>query len=394
MTHAKHSQNAMTEPRPLQPGEYSHFYLNFLAVFGQRKPLNEVAAISHAAVQHRDQEMARFDRHRQDLHAFYSSQHAHALDRASRNPEPVLAGWAAEKLESIKRAHGGLLIALFHYGKHRQVLADLAVMGVPFIAPVAKRAYFECERIAAVSTPSFDEAMRLVEVESPRVGRSLLQGLRGGRVGLIYVDGNMGPDGHHVEEGGVEIGFLGRKIRVKEGIARLSHGLRLPVLPLLVHADRVVHGPLVLPSTERNADEAQTEHSRQRMMQALYDQLAKSLLAAPAPWEFAFCLHRWIVDRTVATAASASDPQLPDAVSVPQNEVALYERDGEQFWVHVGRQSAFRLPGWAQGLYQFLSSQARTTAETEHWLQAAANEPGLARTLLLGLRQRGLIAGA
>ena len=101
-------------------------------------------------------------------------------------------------------------------------------MGVPFLAPVAKRAYFECMRIGRVSTHRFERAFRLIEVESTRVGRDLLKGLREGRVGLIYVDGNMGPDGHKVEEGGVEVDFFGRRIRVKEGIARLAHGLDYP----------------------------------------------------------------------------------------------------------------------------------------------------------------------
>src|SRR5438093_650502 len=81
-------------------------------------------------------------------------------------------------------------------------------------------------------------ACRLIEVESARVGRDLVKGLREGRVGLIYVDGNMGPDGHKVEEGGVDVDFVGRRIRVKEGIARLSHSLRMPVLPLLVEPQK------------------------------------------------------------------------------------------------------------------------------------------------------------
>ncbi len=400
MTDATRASHAAAQPQSQQPGEFAHFYLNFLAAFGQHRPISEVAAISRAAVRHRDTEIARFDQHLQDLHAFYSGQNTGTADRASRDPEPVLSDWDVAKIESLKRAHGGLLVALFHYGKHRQVLADLAVMGVPFIAPVAKRAYFECERIAAVSTPSFDEAMRLVEVESPRVGRSLLQGLRAGRIGLIYVDGNMGPDGHKVEEGGVEVNFLGRTIRVKEGIARLSQSLQLPVLPLLIRgddADCVVHGPLLLPSTKSETDCLSPERARQEMMQALYDQLAEQVVAAPSPWEFAFCLHRWIVGGAVPPAPAANSVQLPEAITLRQNEVALYERSGEQYWVHVGRQSAFRLPDWARGLYQFLSTQARNTAETERWLQAAAkeaaNDVGIARTLLLGLRQRGLIAG-
>ena len=35
----------------------------------------------------------------------------------------------------------------------------------------------------------------------------------------------MGPDGHKVEEGGVDVDFMGRRIRVKEGIARLAQSL-------------------------------------------------------------------------------------------------------------------------------------------------------------------------
>lgn len=386
------------------PGEFSHYYLNFLSLFGKRRGLQDVQDMAHAAVALRDAEKARFDEHLQGLYDGYLAQTSATAPRACVDPAPLLDGWDALDLEAIRREHGGLLIALFHYGRHRQVLADLSVLGVPFIAPVAKRSYFEVSRVCAVSTPGFDHAMRLIEVESPRVGRDLLKGLRSGRIGLIYVDGNMGPDGHRVEEGAVEIDFLQRRIRVKEGVARLAHSMQLPVLPMFVSPQdasatslgHVCVGPLLHPCAPRSSV-AQIEASRQRMMQSMYALLGAQIEQVPAPWEFAFCLHRWIVDSAPPVSLPHADVPLPATLALRQEEVALYEREGEQYWVEVSRQKAFRLPAWAHGLYGFFVARARTASETRDWLQARQPQPPPphahidADALLGGLHARGLL---
>jgi lauroyl/myristoyl acyltransferase len=374
-----------------KPGEFSHYYLNFLALFGKERPVTDIAELARRAVSNRDRHIALFDRQILELSEYYRSQPRTADGRAERDPKPMMRGWKARDLPFLRAAHDGLLVALFHYGNHRQVFYDLAVMGVPFLAPVAKRAYFECLRIGRVATPRFERAFRLIEVESPTVGRDLLRGLREGRVGLIYVDGNMGPDGHKVEEGGVEVDFFGRRIRVKEGIARLAHSLELPVLPLFVES-QVVFGPLLHPLAKRTTSAADLAASRQQMMQILYQHLEDHVRRAPSLWEFAFCLHRWIVDG--GPREELPGKELPARLTLRPGEVALFERGEDQYWVDVGSQRAFRLPAWARGLYGFLCARVRDTDDTVRWLQGEHADAEHARALLVTLQGRGLLASA
>src|SRR5258705_3684186 len=378
---------AATPRRGERPGEFSHYYLNFLALFGRQRRLDDIAELARRAVAMRDRHIENFQRHVEALYESYRVQPRNGDGWAESDPEPLVRGWEALDLPSLRAAHDGLLVALFHYGNHRQVFYDLAVMGVPFLAPVAKRSYFECLRIGRVSTQRFERAFRLIGVESPRVGRDLLRGLREGRVGLIYVDGNMGPDGHKVEEGGVEVDFFGRRIRVKEGIARLAHSLELPVLPLFVESE-VVLGPLLHPLAKRTTSAPELAASRQQMMQILYHHLEDRVRRAPSLWEFAFCLHRWIVDGGPREEVPSNE--LPARLTVRPSEVALFERADDQYWVDVGSQRAFRLPAWARGLYGFLSARPRDTDDTVHWLQGEHADAEHASALLVTLYARGL----
>ena len=398
--HASANDTAHT----IRPGEFSHYYLNFLALFGQQRTTDEVERIAREAVVSRDKEILRFQLHLKTLYAGFREQmRISGTPRATTSPSPVLSGWDRIPLDELRREHGSVLVAMFHYGKHRQVLSDLAVLGCSFIAPVAKQSYFECQRVNSIAPPAFETAMDLIEVESPKVGRTLLRGLRHGRIGLIYVDGNMGPDGHEVEEGAVGIDFLGRRIKVKEGIARLAHSLRLPVLPLFVvpspageePSDRVHAGPLLHPLQDRSAAPEILASSRLRMMQSLYDLLAEQVVRAASPWEFAFCLHRWIVDAGPSrTHVDLSVLKLPAQLSLRKQQIALYERDGDPYWVDVDRQKAFRLPDWAHGLYEFLAQQTRSIEETQGWLRERDVIDDDATQFLSGLGNRGLISGA
>lgn len=394
---AKATRAAATEAS-LRPGEFQHYYLNFLALLGQRWPLADVERAAHAAVAWRDAEIARFDGALQDLHAHYV-----ATGQDGGDPAPALSGWETIDLPGLRAAHGGMLVALFHYGCHRQVLADLAVMGEPFIAPVAKHAYFGCARIAEAASPRFADAMRLIEVESPRVGRDLLKGLRSGRLGLIYVDGNMGPDGHLVEEGAVAIEFLGHRIRVKEGIARLAQSLGLPVLPLFASAAaagsraRVWAGAVL--AAEPHPDPGIASANRQALMQSLYRQLGDVVVAEPAPWEFGFCLHRWIEPAASTSSCEAGLPapttlRADALLQVRPEQVALYQRDGEHYWVDVRRQRAFRLPTWAHAAYAWMSACGRRRDAIDHWLQHAAPSRDEGAALLRDLQARGLLVSA
>ena len=382
----------------LNPGEYIHYYTNLLALFRQQRPVDEIVRLAHAAVAGREARIDGFSQHLRGLERDFLAQREATGARASVEPAPRLGEWDPDALREISGTHGGLLIALFHYGEHREVLADLAVLELPFISPVAKHAYFECNELAKVAPPGFEHAMRLIEVESPRVGRLLVQGLRERRMGVIYVDGNMGPDGHLVEEGAVGIDFLGCRIRVKAGIARLATSFGLPVLPLLVEmpehgTPRVRAGALIEVSRARSGEDSEAVHVS--IMQRLYDALARSVSNAPEHWEFAFCFHRWLDAPPDGTRADLpADATAGERVGLRREDVAFYDRADGVYWIHVGRQKAYRVPGWARGLYAQVEHSARSRVEVQAALTSAGAPFDEAQALLEGLLERGLLVSA
>ena len=120
-----------------KPGEFSHYYLNLLALFGEERAAGEIAELARRAVSNRDRHIAQFERHVTELEEFYRLQWRSGGGRPIRDPKPLLGGWDARDIPFLRAAHDGLLVALFHYGQHRLVFHDLAVMGVPFRAQTA-----------------------------------------------------------------------------------------------------------------------------------------------------------------------------------------------------------------------------------------------------------------
>ena len=382
-----------------RPGEFIHYYTNLLSLFGEQRPVAEIRAWAEAATSLRESAIDGFAEHLRSLASSFERERTTTGRRAEQMPIPLMQGLDEARLQSIVSEHGGLLIALFHYGEHRQIFPDLASLGVPYVAPVAKQAYFDCLELMQSGPEPFSQAMSLLEVEDPRVGRKLFSALRKGRAGLIYVDGNMGPDGHLVEEGGVRIEFLGKSIRVKAGIARLSIGLGLPVLPLfaLTH-DGAVHAelkPLIMPPAKTNLfDDAQTNSALNAIMQMLYAHLASEVRRAPEHWEFAFCFHRWVDESAPVTLPSDGGDELPaenHALSVDVQRITEFRRDGDVFWIHVGRQRAYRLPQWAHGLYARMDSGHTTVGDSLNFLQKSGGARDQARELMSGLMRLGLL---
>lgn len=370
-------------------GEPAHYYMNFLALFGARRSQVDIERMAQAAHDRRHAAIAEFAAHLERMRVDFHAQAAASGHRASELPAPCLSGWSA--VRSVLDAHSkdGVLLALFHYGRHREICCDLAVQGIPFVAPVAKQAYFEINEMATVAPEPFEQATRLIEVEHTGVGRHLLAALRQGRTGLIYVDGNMGPDGHRLDQGGIEVDFLGKRIRVKEGIARLAQSLRRVVIPLVVRAspdapDQVVaREPLLAP---RDAG------GRQRMMQSIYNALAAEVEKEPVSWEFAFCLHRWMVADGVPSLPleHGLDDDVP--IALEPRHVTLFERDRYQYWVHVGSQMAYRLPDWAYGLHGRLREGPQTARALRREYSAIGIDAADLRRLLESLVQRRLLA--
>ncbi len=371
-TKQKHGDKTAGPTSQQDANEFIYYYINLLKLFRDTKPIAEIDRLASEAMLLRRQRIYEFGQHLTHIESFFRA------SLGERPLEPRLTSWNLDQLQSLREMYGSLLLAVFHFGEHRHVLSDLAALGIPFVAPIAKHAYFDATAIFRNGPPASKNAAMMLEVERRDVGRRLLGGLKAGRVGVIYVDGNMGPDGHMVEESAVEVDFLGLKIRVKSGIARLASSLSLPVVPML--AQRSGKGGALLPVIvpRSSAKGAAREHEIVRIMQECYTTLGKAVSASPQDWEFAFCLHRWI---SVDPSSQQSDrPALAQTSSAkaridPKN-VVYYPRSDGIYWLHVEKQRAYKLPSWCGSIYHLLTEtpQELQTLMTLLQERAPANE--------------------
>lgn len=277
-------------------------------------------------------------------------------------PEPEHMGWeqVCQHIASVRQRHGNVILALFHFGLHRSILVDLACNGVPVVAPIAGKAYWDFYQQKHIAPVGFADCFNLVEVDSPSVGKQLVKQMRKGHLITIYVDGNMGPDGVHVEEGGVPVQFFGRQIHVKEGISRLAATFKLPVLPLFSLKQpgdedryRITAGELL----------AAGPH----LMQNLYQQLQTQVRQRPQDWEYITCCHRWMASEHNIDPALAPVYDEKSGLRLNQKNVRLVQQGDDILLLHLNKQTAFKLPHWSKEL-SYLLREGGTAGEIRRWL--------------------------
>ena len=111
-------------------------------------------------------------------------------------------------------------------------------------------------------------------------------------------------------------------------------------------------------------------------MQACYDALAAAVAKSPQDWEFAFCLHRWLcADPSALATPTPASTTLSDAqmISIDPATVLSYARDDGTFWLHVGRQRAYRIPDWGNELYPLLRDKSVAHGELVTLLRRRAH---------------------
>lgn len=340
------------------PAEREFYYLNFLSIFGARLAPYQIDEIATAAACNRAAEKTSFERR---LSAISDSLPQNASEKPRRLVcpiQPLLRGWTPDAVQLIhaERTQGnGLLVALFHFGAHRHLLLDLAALGVPLSAPIAGRAYWDYYNLKSKTPKSFSECLKLMEVESRSAGRQLLLDIRRGRVGALYVDGNMGPDGHHVTEGATSVTFFTRQVRVKAGIARLAMSTGASILPVFATTTngagdaQVAIGKIIPPPRSSSISR---QGAVQQLMQALYGDLERQVATSPAAWEYALCLHRWIISKqevegyTPMHASSDSCSHGVGVVKINSERVATIDKGGDLFLIDVETQLGYKIPHW------------------------------------------------
>lgn len=299
----------------------------------------------------------KFDRRLSFLIEHFSDQNTAGIPAAEH------LGWekVSQSIALAQQQQGSVILALFHFGLHRSILVDLACNGIPVVAPIAGKAYWDFYQKKHVAPAEFADCFNLVEVDSVSVGKQLVRQMRKGNLITIYVDGNMGPDGAHVTEGGVTVQFCGREIHVKEGISRLAATFKLPVLPLFslkqAGAEDIYHiaaGEL-LPATPD-------------LMQKLYHQLETHVRQRPQNWEYITCCHRWMVSVEGTRTQAAMTYEQGSGLQLHPKNVRLVQQGEDVFLFNLNKQTAFKLPDWSAELSCLLRDGC-TKRDIHQWLE-------------------------
>jgi len=372
--------------------ELAQYRLNLSSLLGACRSPEELDRLAADAVAFRAASMQRLDARVHALRRHFTADAAAGTHADVATEAPCLGRDDLERLRAAVDRHGSVLIAAFHFSDHRRLLVDLACLEVPVVAPIAGAAFFEQAAALSAAPADIRDCLRLLDVDSPRVGRDLVRSVREGRIGVIYVDGNMGPGDQLASDGSVDVEFLGHSMRVKCGIARLAAGLQLPIVPVLLQpagdgtSCRAQLGDTIPPPPK-----ADIGTSTQPLMQALYDSLADRVRVAPEQWEFMFCVHRWL-NPEADTGRSESGDVMVAPVTVDPARVTTYRRGDALFWVHLGRQQAYRMPAWSDGLFERLRTRPTTHDDIDRLLVDAPR--GAATELMQQLQQRGLLCTA
>ncbi len=178
-------------------GDESQYLVNFLSILGHRHSVESIKAISSKAASKRLHEISTFE---------------NSWNEPNRSLVTISCEDAA-RIRAIKSDNERLIIAMFHYGAHRQIMLELSEHLIETTFPFAKSAYENAMEDITNNDSEKGACYQLLNVEDRRVGLQLARAIRRGRIGLIYVDGNLGPEGAELDHDEIEVDFFNRQIK-------------------------------------------------------------------------------------------------------------------------------------------------------------------------------------
>ncbi|HET6232463.1 MAG TPA: hypothetical protein VFE05_20475 [Longimicrobiaceae bacterium] len=384
-----HAALSRLDERGLRGDGVQACHLNLLALLGGRWPAERVRAEAVRCAWTR-------------LWRGWQYNSAMAVRRSARAAArvPVLAGWEAAPVEALRAGGRGVLVCGFHFGSYRFVPTDLARLGHPVTFAVDARTYqqqmWTDEELADLG-PGFRMAM----IDEPGGLVTLVRAVRRGEVAYLNVDGNRGWGMGHGPESHCEVGFLGQRLRVMTGAARIAAANGAALLPVAAVPDgrgpgRVVCGPPILPPA---AGETQPAGAT---MQALYDFFAPLVADDPAEWQDVRFLHRWRVPdapgesdpEAAERAGAAVEAHLAAGGTVHLDETRCMRLGGEADpeLVDVRTLRSYRPPAWAAPLVAALAAPGGADAAAVRARFPGADGRRAAAGLAGELALRGLVA--
>jgi hypothetical protein len=317
-----------------------------------------------------------------------------------------------------------LIICSFRFGAIRYVPIDLALLGFP-ISQIANQPIYEVMQpvfdslgpcpwatppVPGESTPQAENIrlLKTLYVEDSRCTVEFVNALKRNEMVVFCIEGNSGADGPWGDTSKSTIDFLGLRIAVKNGAARLAAALRTPILPVIVLRDDTASGqivfsePIIPPSGLKHSE---IEKFAQTSMQSLYTLMESYVCLDPEQWEGWSALHRW---RLRGDDVDTSRHKLGDADS---QTIARLLRDGKKFsvnprrvaqlptkdgvmWVDLKTLKGFQNPKWA-GEENVLATLSSPPGLDLTWINRKQSDPAWEEKiclLLAYLQQSDLIA--
>lgn len=283
---------------------FDYYLINFLSIFEDRLPLEDVRALAARAT------VAKLWGG-WEYYSYLTRLPEKASDDVRSHGTPVrLEGWDIGLIRRLLDEGKGLILCSHHLGAYRYLQTDLIFLGLKVSMPVDSESYeqtvgaINLAREALRESPSADpaltkmlESLTPVNVEERRGAAEILRALERGEVILIFADGNTGVDGPLGKKSRSEVDFFNFRISVKSGAARMSAATGAPLLPVLALAGgdgarrMVSSGPIIPPP--KSGGRAERDAFAHSAMQSIYGFLEQHARRDLEHWQSSCFLHRW-----------------------------------------------------------------------------------------------------
>lgn len=329
------------------------FRMNLYAIYGRTLPTSDIDRIASEAL-------------RLKLWLGWDH-HSHIEHMAADNSLPRIANLPIEQIQSLRRDHGGVMLASFQFGAIRDIFAGIAVSGIPITFALARSVHDEyCRSRASNPTAAIWRFADVADAESVEGIAKLGRALERGETILVCLDGNTGINGAHNLKGRLKIDFLGQNAHVKAGAARIAARHGVPIVPVLAPVGRrgarcYRIGSPIVPSGRLSGADAKEFAARATI--TVYRRLERYVRRFPAQWGVVESFHRWREPHPTSCNVTneAILQRLNDGISIriePNAIVVSAVKNDEALVTNVHSLKSVRVPSRFLPLISTLNTEA------------------------------------
>jgi lauroyl/myristoyl acyltransferase len=276
------------------------------------------------------------------------------------------------------------IFCTYHLGGYRAIFAILLNANYPIALVVDKKTLSQQkETIEAVNNQLNEHnqtqtKVKILEAESPEIGKNMAMAVLSGYSVLIFLDGNTGVGGlYNRSEKQIKLQFLKQDIYSRTGIAMLSYAMRIPIVPIISYYETIqgVELPLYFadkPIVPNTKEVSQADYVSATTLK-LYGFLEKYLSKYPDQWESWFYFHKFIsISNDKEINQLSINEKLPETLQFHNQRFGIFKMNDEGFLFDKKAYKAFPMDlSDFEKLAKIKSVKENTTA---HLVQNFENE--------------------